>query len=665
MARTNLKNNKPLYIPYILAGVMTVALFYLMVFLNNNPGLDQMRGGYYIKTIMGMGVYIIAFFSLIFLFYTNSFIIKRRKREIGVYNILGMEKRHIARVLFIETVYVAVLAIAGGLLVGIGSSKLILMMLYRLLDVEENVIFVVTKAGITYAIPYFCILYLLIFGYNLLQIRLSNPVALLHGSNVGEKEPKTKIVMTVLGLVCIGIAYYISFTTENPLKVLTLFFVAVILVIVGTYFLFTAGSIALLKLLRRDKLFYYNKKHFSAVSGLLYRMKQNAAGLASICVLATMVLVMVSITVSLYAGVDDELYTRYPQELCVYLNYGTPGMSKEGIAQEIRQEVEKQGRTITKSCIYEKIPAFTTNDGTEFSAVTQKEYNGNQTVLYLVTREDLLQMDDSLQAEAVQPVKSGSVRIYGGPTAYTADTVSLWGNAFSVESSELYQNDDDMHKINMLKGCYYVMFDSEETIKSVYSTYGDGPIDVNGVIGFDYDGSKGEKIACYQTVDSQLERIKASAGEENRIDLYAESRAWNETEVYALYGGLFFLGAFLGIMFLIVTVMLIFYKQISEGYEDKERYVIMEKVGMSSEEVKESITSQIRIVFFLPLVVAAIHELAAFPIVRRLLALLNLTNVRLYVICMGITFLLFSAIYYIVFRVTSQAYYRIVDGKAR
>lgn len=636
-----------------------------MVFLNNNLGLDQMRGGYYIKTIMGMGVYIIAFFSLIFLFYTNSFIIKRRKREIGVYNILGMEKRHIARVLFIETVYVAVLAIAGGLLVGIGSSKLILMMLYRLLDVEENVIFVVTKAGITYAIPYFCILYLLIFGYNLLQIRLSNPVALLHGSNVGEKEPKTKIVMTVLGLVCIGIAYYISFTTENPLKVLTLFFVAVILVIVGTYFLFTAGSIALLKLLRRDKLFYYNKKHFSAVSGLLYRMKQNAAGLASICVLATMVLVMVSITVSLYAGVDDELYTRYPQELCVYLNYGTPGMSKEGIAQEIRQEVEKQGRTITKSCVYEKIPAFTTNDGTEFSAVTQKEYNGNQTVLYLVTREDLLQMDNSLQAEAVQPVKSGSVRIYGGPTAYTADTVSLWGNAFSVESSELYQNDDDRHKISMLKGCYYVMFDSEETIKSVYSTYGDGPIDVNGVIGFDYDGSKGEKIACYQTVDSQLERIKASAGEENRIDLYAESRAWNETEVYALYGGLFFLGAFLGIMFLIVTVMLIFYKQISEGYEDKERYVIMEKVGMSSEEVKESITSQIRIVFFLPLVVAAIHELAAFPIVRRLLALLNLTNVRLYVICMGITFLLFSAIYYIVFRVTSQAYYRIVDGKAR
>ena len=624
-----------------------------------------MRGGYYIKTIMGMGVYIIAFFSLIFLFYTNSFIIKRRKREIGVYNILGMEKRHIARVLFIETVYVAVLAIAGGLLVGIGSSKLILMMLYRLLDVEENVIFVVTKAGITYAIPYFCILYLLIFGYNLLQIRLSNPVALLHGSNVGEKEPKTKIVMTVLGLVCIGIAYYISFTTENPLKVLTLFFVAVILVIVGTYFLFTAGSIALLKLLRKDKLFYYNKKHFSAVSGLLYRMKQNAAGLASICVLATMVLVMVSITVSLYAGVDDELYTRYPQELCVYLNYGTPGMSKGGIAQEIRQEVEKQGRTITKSCVYEKIPAFTTNDGTEFSAVTQKEYNGNQTVLYLVTREDLLQMDNSLQAEAVQPVKSGSVRIYGGPTAYTADTVSLWGNAFSVESSELYQNDDDRHKISMLKGCYYVMFDSEETIKSVYSTYGDGPIDVNGVIGFDYDGSKGEKIACYQTVDSQLERIKASAGEENRIDLYVESRARNETEVYALYGGLFFLGAFLGIMFLIVTVMLIFYKQISEGYEDKERYVIMEKVGMSSEEVKESITSQIRIVFFLPLVVAAIHELAAFPIVRRLLALLNLTNVRLYVICMGITFLLFSAIYYIVFRVTSQAYYRIVDGKAR
>lgn len=315
LAKTNIQNNRQLYLPYIISGIVTVMMFYLMMFINNNPGLKSIPGSVNLKTIMALGVGIITIFAYIFIFYTNSFISKRRKKEIGVYNILGMEKRHIARVLGLETVFVAMLVIVGGILSGIIFSKLILMLLYRMLGFQESVSFYIAKAGIAWAVIVFGVLYMLTLLYNLLQIRLANPIELLHGGNVGEKEPKTKGVMAVAGAACLAVAYYIAITTENPMEVLMKFFLAVVLVIVGTYFLFTAGSIAILKMLRKNKKFYYNKKHFTAVSGMLYRMKQNAAGLASICVLSTMVLVMISMTVSMFAGVDDELKERYPYEL--------------------------------------------------------------------------------------------------------------------------------------------------------------------------------------------------------------------------------------------------------------------------------------------------------------------------------------------------------------
>ena len=314
LAKTNIQNNRQLYLPYIISGIVTVMMFYLMMFINNNPGLKSIPGSANLKTIMALGVGIITIFAYIFIFYTNSFIIKRRKKEIGVYNILGMEKRHIARVLGLETVFVAMLAIAGGILSGIIFSKLILMLLYRMLGFQESVSFILPKQELRGS-HRFGVLYVLTLLYNLLQIRLANPIELLHGGNVGEKEPKTKGVMAVAGAACLAVAYYIAITTENPMEVLMKFFLAVVLVIVGTYFLFTAGSIAILKMLRKNKKFYYNKKHFTVVSGMLYRMKQNAAGLASICVLSTMVLVMISMTVSMFAGVDDELKERYPYEL--------------------------------------------------------------------------------------------------------------------------------------------------------------------------------------------------------------------------------------------------------------------------------------------------------------------------------------------------------------
>ena len=673
LAGTNIRNNRQLYLPYILSGIMTVAMFYLMMFINNNPGIDKIPGARNLKMIMELGVGVIAIFSYIFIFYTNSFISKRRKKEIGIYNILGMEKRHIGRVLALETVFVAVITILGGLAAGIVFSKLVLMLLYRILGFDETVMFYITGSGIRTTLVVFGILYVLTLIYNLMQITFAKPVELLRGGNVGEKEPKTKWLMAIAGAACIVTAYYIAITTENPIKVLTLFFVAVLLVIAGTYFLFTAGSIAVLKMLRNNKNFYYNKKHFAAVSGMLYRMKQNAAGLASICVLSTMVLVMVSTTVSMFAGVQDELAARYPQEITLYSTYDNVFEGKDDVTELVKQTIADQGRTIENECSYRYLLLLLKQNDTSFEAASQDTWNSDLAMVNVVTRDDLIALDDRFTEENTSLPQSGTVSVYGSK-AYDADTITILGKEFQVGESRVFTIDKDMYASLGFNDDYYVVVDSLDTLKDIFAlANADNRItSYRGVSGYDIDGTTAEKTACADAVNEAIQAANEKAGlnKEDTVtngltSRYMESRSANENEFYSLYGGLFFLGVFLGIMFLMVTVMIIFYKQISEGYDDKQRYEIMEKVGMSNEEVKTSIQSQIRMVFFLPIVTAAIHVAAAFPMINRLLMLLNLTNTRLFVICLIITILIFTVIYYIVFKLTSRSYYKIVGNQVR
>lgn len=673
LAGTNIRNNRQLYLPYILSGIMTVAMFYLMMFINNNPGIDKIPGARNLKMIMELGVGVIAIFSYIFIFYTNSFISKRRKKEIGIYNILGMEKRHIGRVLALETVFVAVITILGGLAAGIVFSKLVLMLLYRILGFDETVMFYITGSGIRTTLVVFGILYVLTLIYNLMQITFAKPVELLRGGNVGEKEPKTKWLMAIAGAACIATAYYIAITTENPIKVLTLFFVAVLLVIAGTYFLFTAGSIAVLKMLRNNKNFYYNKKHFAAVSGMLYRMKQNAAGLASICVLSTMVLVMVSTTVSMFAGVQDELAARYPQEITLYSTYDNVFEGKDDVTELVKQTIADQGRTIENECSYRYLLLLLKQNDTSFEAASQDTWNSDLAMVNVITRDDLIAMDDRFTEENTSLPQSGTVSVYGSK-AYDADTITILGKEFQVGESRVFTIDKDMYASLGFNDDYYVVVDSLDTLKDIFALANtDNRItSYRGVSGYDIDGTTAEKTACADAVNEAIQDANEKAGlnKEDTVtngltSRYMESRSANENEFYSLYGGLFFLGVFLGIMFLMVTVMIIFYKQISEGYDDKQRYEIMEKVGMSNEEVKTSIQSQIRMVFFLPIVTAAIHVAAAFPMINRLLMLLNLTNTRLFVICLIITILIFTLIYYIVFKLTSRSYYKIVGNQVR
>lgn len=663
LAKTNLSNNKPFYIPYIISSIITVAMLYMMSFLSDNKGLNKIMGADSLAIIFRLGVGIIVIFSYIFLFYTNSFIIKRRKKEIGVYNILGMEKRHLSKVLFVETIYSAIISLVCGIIVGIAFSKFILMVLYGIIGIHKTVEFFVNIHGIILCVVSFGILFLLTFLYNFMQIKLANPIELLRGTNVGEREPKTKIFMTIVGVVCLAIAYYIAITTENPLKVLTLFFVAVLLVIIGTFALFTAGSIALLKLLRNNKKFYYNKRHFMAVSGMLYRMKQNAAGLASICILSTMVLVVISTTVSMYVGIQDELMARYPNDVCVTVDYNSVIDKSSEIEKAIFDEIDSAEVKNKKAFSY--LSVFVGQKGDGFT--TDKEHLSyqNSYLFYILSKDDFIKIDNSFKDKIGNISKGEAVVVLN--KKYDKKDIKIFGKNYKVNKSFEHTEDNDLYVISTLNGLGYIILDNDESVQELYDVQekmlGKGANYYTNKIRFDFkSGNKKQKAAAYKKIDNAVKKyFKENKNDKKEISSYwVESRQENEQNFYLLYGGLFFLGIFLGTMFLMVTVMIIFYKQITEGYDDRERYQILEKVGMSSREVKDTIKSQIRIVFVLPIFAAAVHVTAAFPMVNRILKMLNLNNEKLFAGCLAATIIVFAVIYYLVFKVTSRAYYKIV-----
>lgn len=668
LAKNNLKNNKSLYVPYMVAGMITVLMFYIMMFINNSAGLEKMRGAYYITTIMSFGVIVVGVFSYIYIFYTNSFISKRRKKEMGIYNILGMEKRHIAKVLAIETVFTAFVSIVGGIVAGILFSKLALMLIYRILGIQVTIEFSVPPSAVKNTVLVFGILYMMTLFYNLMQMKLANPVELLRGSSVGEKEPKTKWLMAILGVVCLGAGYAIAITTEQPMKVISLFFVAVLLVIAGTYLLFTAGSIAVLKLLRKTHGFYYQKKHFIAVSTMMYRMKQNAAGLASICILSTMVMVMVSTTVCMFAGLDDEINILYPYEINVQTGYSEVKENVSEQSSDIIQFIEDTGTNVTDSESYSYLNFAMTLEKDSLT-IGQKPTNAS---LYFLTRDNFLRMDHTLTEADVPKVEAGKILIFRekrfqSTKTLRGDQIQILGETFTVQQNGYCKNRSNGGAISFMDGVYYIVVDHMQTLQKLQklaiaeaNTENVSAYAYENILGINITGTETEKIACSGNVENY------SSGEKYGVVWRrVRGRAVNRKELLALYGGFFFLGIFLGIVFLAVTVMIIFYKQVSEGYEDKERYRIMEQVGMSNVEVKSAIETQIRMVFFLPIVVAVLHVVAAFPLIRRVLSLLIMDSGQLFVWCLVTTVLSFAVIYYVVFRITSKIYYRIVGNQVR
>jgi putative ABC transport system permease protein len=649
LAVNNLKKNSKAYVPYIITCIGTIIMFYNMCFLASAKTLGLISDDGSLKMILTFGTVVIGIFSAIFLFYTNSFLVKKRKKEFGLFNILGMEKKHIAKIMFWETVLTGAISLSAGLAGGILLSKAMILLLFKIIAIRVTFGFEVPTLAVVITPVLFGAIFAINFIYNSLTVRLSKPVELLKGGNVGEKEPKTKLFQGIVGLLSLSAGYYIALFTESPLQALTLFFIAVILVMIGTYCLFTSGSIAVLKLLRKNKNYYYKPKNFISVSSMIYRMKRNAAGLANICILSTAVIVMLSSTVSLYIGVEDVLRTRYPRDITV----GSSFISDENVEKMnkiIEDTTDSLGierrnvlnyRYLTVVAFQEDSRFQLQGDSLRFkdSAALffmdidgyNKMYNANKT---LEENEVLLYEyrgrlpGDSMTIEDLQ------LRIKERVPAFEGD-----GNtsAMMINSFYLVARKDDLQKI--------IRVSDPDNTKGKDLAY---------FYGFDVNADKQTQIQLATEIRKGLKELG--------ISYYADGADLSRESFYTLNGGLFYLGIFLGLLFIMATVLIIYYKQIAEGYDDKERYEIMQKVGMSREEVRKSINSQVIKVFFLPLLAAVIHIAFAFKVITKLLEIFNLTNVPLFALCTLSTILIFSVFYVAVYTLTAKTYYKIVKG---
>ena len=650
LAVNNLKKNAQTYIPYLLTCICTIMMFYNMRFLVAAKDIGNLSDSASLRAVLSLGAGVIAVFSVIFLFYTNSFLIKRRKKEFGLFNILGMEKKHIAKIMFWETLFTAVISLCVGLAAGILFSKLMILLLFKIISFEVTFGFEIPIAAVIYTTVLFGGVFILNLINNIFQVFRSKPIELLQGGNVGEKEPRANWLIAIIGVVTLGIAYYIALTTESPLAALQLFFVAVVLAMIGTHCLFNAGSIALLKMLRKNNKYYYQLKHFIPVSGMIYRMKQNATGLANICILSTAVIIMLSTTVSMYIGMEDVLRTRYPRNIIVSaLNVSDEQAIKLDAAIE---EQAKAADISQKDVIRYRPMSFTTlQNGASFTADHSGNYVfDNIAIVVCITADDYNKMENKSVS-----LSSGEALLYTLRGDLPGDTISFNGFELSIKD-RLPTLETEGRMSAMVNNSYYLIVDDFDTIQQIYNSLSAVQGDMGELsyhYAFDVDGDRDAQISLVSTLQKAVQEIKA--------DGYVEGAESSRESFYSLYGGLFFIGIFLGLLFIMATVLIIYYKQIAEGYDDRERFEIMQKVGMSRAEVKQAIKSQVLTVFFLPLVTAVIHIAFAFKVITKMLEVLNLTNVQLYAGCTAVTILVFAVFYVIVYALTARTYYHIVS----
>ena len=665
LAKQNIRNNKSTYIPYIITCIFCIAMIYMMEFLRDCPTLDQaVRQADEVRMIVFTGEIVVEIFCIIFLIYSNSFLMKRRQNEIGLYNILGLERNHIGIVMFLETIITSIGSLAGGIAAGIIGSKLALLLLLKLLHIPSVLGFYISVKGIFTCLFMFGIVFLMILFLNLAKIHLSRPVELLRGNNTGEKEPAAKWLMALIGFICLGAGYYLAVTTESPIKAITIFLLAVILVMAGTYLLFTAGSIVILKFLRRRKSFYYRTGNFISISGMLYRMKQNAIGLASICILSTGVLLMISMTVSIYFGMNDIMLNRYPYDV---------DMSVTSISED---ECQTAIEAFEKAIADNKVPVEKSVEEIYLDIVCSK--NGDQILIKpanTIRNSDSVLVLSLLNQAEYERLTGISANLNDGeifawyPSAVQKDSVTVDETEFTVkkwldknpltcgedavsDNAVLVVTDEDFKKFDEMR---------TEMYKGVSSAPAGEDLTLH--LGLDITGSETDKIDFGTPVMEAVKDLRKNGGLSENSWITSGIRQQEYESYYADNGSLLFIGIFLGSLFLMGTAMIIYYKQISEGYEDQKRFEIMQKVGLSRREVRSSVRRQILMVFFLPLLMAMLHITMAFPMIRRMLLLFGMTNTKLFIGCTAGTVLIFAVVYGLIYLMTARSYYHIVERK--
>lgn len=672
IAADNVRKNYRFFVPRILAEAGLLGSFYIVLTLSLDERLSEMRGGDYIPVLMFLGMLVIAVQSTVLMLYINSFLMKQRKREFGLYNVLGMEKRHVGRAMFYETLICCVVSTVLGLAFGMLFYKLCSLIICNLLRTEVVFgFYFIRPATIIGAALFFVFLDLLTYFANLISLARLRPVELLSSVSTGEKEPKVRWILLIVGILTLGAGYGIAVSVKNPYKALQLFFVAVFLVIIGTYCLFVTGSVFVFKSLKKNKKFYYKKKNFTAVSGLLYRMKRNAIGLASIAILATDVLVMISTTVSLYSGMQRTLEKNYPQHYYVSLHVydGADSMitlDSDIVEDAIRKSAAKYGEEV-KSIFHQKYFSVTYNhlDGEYIPKIPDKGSNvpSNPATFTFMTEETYVRCG----GDGLGLAKDEVLICAFNATDEVPTVVTIAGRHFRVRGTLTYFpiqsniTSSISHSYGMVVADDSVLEELFDDQRKAYGKNASEYSDRLAVTFSDVDllDKVGEEL--HDDVGIRLNEYISGNIPEAQASYISSESIWDAKEsVLGLYGSFLFLGLLLGCVCLFSTVLIIYYKQISEGYEDRERFQIMKKVGMSDSEIKKTIRTQILLVFFCPLIVAGIHVCFAFPMLEKMLQIMLLSDTWLFVGCSAVTYLVFALIYVLIYSITARTYYKII-----
>lgn len=665
LALSGMRKNKRMYVPYLLSGAVMTVMTYILFFLAESDVLNHIKGGGMLQSLLPIGSMVVGLFSCIFLFYSNSFLMKQRYREFGLYHVLGMDKRNLGRIMLWENAVSAAVTLLCGLFFGIALSKLAELCMVNLLKGTVTYSFHISAVAVAKTVLQFLAIHLLLLCNALIRVRRSSTLALLQSADVGEKPPRANWLLAALGVVLLGVAYYIALSIQSPLSAVFWFMAVAVLVIAATYLLLISGSVALCRILQNNKHYYYRPNHFISVSAMKYRMKQNGAGLASICVLCTMVLVMLSSTVSMYIGAEDALNTNYPQEISLQLNLnGLSNFKTESFAEKRRllaQRVPGQKNALA----YYGVEIAGLLQGDRFLVEQTAHHEPDTSVLKNLCYLNVIPLAEYNElAHSSLTLQQGECFTFGYRTDFSFSSLSVEGCRplkvrQRVPATEL-PGFLKRQSVPCLTLVVQDVVDFLQPIQALKNKLGSPVLQPGWFCDFDVGGGATVQNAVYEKLEKEMGDL-AEKGADGSYSYSLETRERARIAFYSLYGTLFFIGVLLSAVFVFAAVLIVYYKQISEGYEDQKRFAVLQKVGMTGAEIRRSINSQVLTVFFLPLLLAGAHLAVAFPIIWKLLQVFMFKNLWLMVGVTVGTFLAFAAIYAFVYKITSNSYYHIVS----
>lgn len=642
LAADNIRKNRRLYVPYLLSGGAMAAILYILAHLSDDPAVLAVRGGDALAMLLKFGVLILMLFSAIFLFYTSSFLMKQRNRELGLYSMLGMSKLHIVRFVVYETLFCALISIGGGLALGVLISKLFQLALLRLTNSQADIAFSVSPEHLKNVCLTFGAIYAGLALLSAFRVLRSKPLELMNSSRSGERAPRANALSAIAGIACLAGGYGLALNVRSAIEAFSMFFPAVALVILGTELCFRSGSVFLLRLLRMNKRYYYKPNHFISVSGMSYRMKRSGSSLSTICILSTMVLVTLSCVTCLYIGTKDAVNRLYPREL-EFHSYTEEVPARNILSAPIEEVLSETGAVARDAVSYRSVYLSGHLEGDTFSTLAQSDV-AFASGLMLIPLEDYNALcGTSYHLEPGQALAGGSL------SSLLGDHVNVAGvRTYAIAETGVPDPDAASGEDGLIDSLRLVVPTAEELSGYEHTS-------PSATYAFDIASCP---IDIHDLIARLNERLRA-----DDLEFIFRNGIGAFDSLIGEYAGLFFLGIMLSLAFTCAAVLSMYYKQITEGYEDQANFAIMRKVGLSRRMIRQSVNSQILTVFFLPLIVSGVHVAFAFPMLTKLLVLLGLANTRLLALVTLCSFALFALFYVAVYLITSRTYYKIVSSE--